>query len=672
VVRQSNPHPSYRQPEKPGRQEPRVEKSRLLIKSTLKGTAPMPGPSRPRTSLIIAVVFIGVALVLQALAGRQVAPPAVLFDSAAAFLIAGCGFMAAALAMRTRRIESTGRLTPDGDAHSRTPSVTKRWRAAISRVVTPLPEPDWSSEGAAIFGCSVLCWLAISDLVKAWQPAVVTPSAAAGAWLTGLLLAAAFPILVLERQLTDTGAERLPEASALARLLRVPMLALVALSLASGLSWLGLPAPIPWIERGIAVAIGLVAGEIIVRGLLRAFVPASHPSTRRGHVDSEIAGLIQLRWPDIHILGQSIRRQFGIDLERSWALGFIRRASFPVLIGVILFSWLLTGVTAIGASERAVYEALGTPVAVLHPGLHLHLPWPFGLLRRVDFGGVHEIPIVFDTDAAAPAESQAGAPATPAGIEDEAPAGADRLWDASHPSEASYLVASNSNGRQNFEVINIDLRVLYRIGLSDRAARDATYNVASPEAIIQAAAGRMLARYFARFTVLDVLGQNREAFIQGFQRELQARLSDLSTGVEVMGIIVEAIHPPPAAAPAYQGVQTAEIRSLVRIASARAEAAGTLSAAQTAATTVRDQALAAAAERVDGAKAELALFSGDRQAYLVGGRSFLLERRLQHFDKALRSTPLVIIDHRINKPDAPTLDLRPSLSMDAPIPEEVQ
>jgi regulator of protease activity HflC (stomatin/prohibitin superfamily) len=631
----------------------------------------MPGPSRSRTSFAFAVAFIAVALALQTIAGGRLAPPAMLFELAAAFLVAGCGFLSAALAMRTRHLEGPERVA-DADAHSRPPPVIQRWRTAISRVVTPLPDLDWSSEGAAIFGSSVLCWLATSDLVKAWRPALVTPSAAVCAWMTGLLLAAAFPILVLERQLADVGVERLPEANALARLLRVPMLALLALSLASGLAWLGFQTPITWIERGVAVATGLVAVEIIVRGVLRAFVPASHPGTRRGHVDSQIAGLIQLQRPDIHILGQSIRRQFGIDLERSWALGFIRRAIFPVLICVVLFSWLLTGVTAIGASERAVYEALGTPTAVLHPGLHLHLPWPLGILRRVDFGSVHEIPIVFDTDGGATTQSQASPPPTVAGIEDEAPAASDRLWDASHPSEASYLVASKSNGRQNFEVINIDLRVLYRIGLSDQAARDATYNVSSPEAIIQAAAGRMLARYFARFTVLDVLGQNREAFIQGFQRQLQARLSNLSTGVEVMGIVVEAIHPPAAAAPAYQGVQTAEIRSLVRIASARAEAAGTINSAQTAATTWRDQALAAAAERVDGAKAELSLFSGDRQAYVAGGQSFLLERRLQHFDKALGSIPLVVIDHRINKADAPTLDLRPSLSMDAPIPEDVQ
>jgi regulator of protease activity HflC (stomatin/prohibitin superfamily) len=189
-----------------------------------------------------------------------------------------------------------------------------------------------------------------------------------------------------------------------------------------------------------------------------------------------------------------------------------------------------------------------------------------------------------------------------------------------------------------------------------------TYNVVSPESVIQAAAGRMLARYFARFTLLDVLGQNREAFIRGFQQELQSRLTDLSTGIEIMGIVVEAIHPPPAAAPSYQGVQTAAIRSIVQVAEAKAEAVETLNLAQGNATLMRNEALATAAERVDLAKAELALFDGDRQAYSNGGKAFLLERRLQHFNKALGGVPFTLVDHRIDRADAPVLDLRPSSS----------
>jgi regulator of protease activity HflC (stomatin/prohibitin superfamily) len=33
--------------------------------------------------------------------------------------------------------------------------------------------------------------------------------------------------------------------------------------------------------------------------------------------------------------------------------------------------------------QRAVYERFGAPVRVLHPGLHLILPWPLGRLRPV-------------------------------------------------------------------------------------------------------------------------------------------------------------------------------------------------------------------------------------------------------------------------------------------------
>ena len=52
-----------------------------------------------------------------------------------------------------------------------------------------------------------------------------------------------------------------------------------------------------------------------------------------------------------------------------------------------------------------------------------------------------------------------------AGIEGPAPMSADRLWDETHPSEASYLIASEARGQQSFQIVNVDLRILYRIGL---------------------------------------------------------------------------------------------------------------------------------------------------------------------------------------------------------------
>jgi hypothetical protein len=93
--------------------------------------------------------------------------------------------------------------------------------------------------------------------------------------------------------------------------------------------------------------------------------------------------------------------------------------------------------------------------------------------------------------------------------------------------------------------------------------------------------------------------------------------------------------------------------------------------AQAEATKLRNVAVAAAAERISQANAELALFSGDRQAHQVGGAAFLLERHLQHFDKAVAGIPFTVVDHRISRDTAPTLDLRPSSNfMDSTVPEE--
>jgi regulator of protease activity HflC (stomatin/prohibitin superfamily) len=270
---------------------------------------------------------------------------------------------------------------------------------------------------------------------------------------------------------------------------------------------------------------------------------------------------------------------------------------------------------------------------------------------------VHEIPIVFSAEGE-PGSQAASANQPARGAEDIPPASADRLWDASHPGEASYLIASESQGKQSFQTVNIDLRVVYRVGLSDEAARAAAYAIADPEALIRAAAGELLVRYFARYTLLDVLGQSRERFTNDFRTELQTELQGLSTGIDVIAVIVEAIHPPPGAASAYHNVQAAEILAHSQIALRQADAISELKSAQQDATDDRNNALATAAERVDQAQAESVLFQGDRQAYHQDGKAFLLERWFSHLSTALAKSGFIVIDHRLKGATAPTIDLR--------------
>jgi regulator of protease activity HflC (stomatin/prohibitin superfamily) len=366
--------------------------------------------------------------------------------------------------------------------------------------------------------------------------------------------------------------------------------------------------------------------------------------------------------PSFQAFNTAVRQQFGIDLSRSWALAFVQRAMVPIVLVMGLLAWGVTGITALGINERAVYERLGSPVEVMGPGLHFHLPWPFGVMRLVEFGVIHDIPIAMSpTGDIRPTRQSAGVDQQQQLVPAEAaaPTAADRLWDASHTSEQSYLIASQAaNGQQTFQIAAADLRVVYRVGLTDADAMNSAYRVADPETLIMASTGQLLVRYFARYTLLDVLGQSRDAFTKEFRVALQEQLDKLSSGIEAISVVVEAIHPPAGAASAYHNVQAAEILANSQIAVQRASAIHSIKSAQQGAMEDRNKATAAAAELVSQANSESILFDSDRQARQRDGEAFLFERRAERLATGLAKSEAIVIDHRLNGRNGPIIDLR--------------
>jgi regulator of protease activity HflC (stomatin/prohibitin superfamily) len=479
--------------------------------------------------------------------------------------------------------------------------------------------------------------------------------------LGGTLVVISFPFLVLERSYADLSAEMLPEAPQLERLLRVPLTACLGLGISMILVSLGFGWGF-WIERATALLIIITALELILRSLAMCFIPFAPIERLRTVADSSVAGLLRLSMPNFHAFNVAVRQQFGIDLSRSWALAFIQRASLPVVIGLALMAWGITGITALGLNQRAVYERFGSPVAVFGPGLHVHLPWPVGVMHAVELGVVHDIPIAVSPTGDPTQASQPSAGVDQqqelVGAEAPAPPSVDRLWNASHPSEQNYLIASEASGQQSFQVADADLRVVYRVGLSDAAALDFAYRVADPEVFIRAVAGQLLVQHFSRHTLLDVLGQSRETFANEFRTALQDQLDRMSSGIEVIAVVIEAIHPPPGAAAAYHGVQAAEIFAHVEIALQRASAIRTAKTAEQGAMEQRNRAIAAATELRDRANSESVLFEADRQAWQRDNQAFLLERRFERLVSGLAKSELIVIDHRLNGRNGPTIDLR--------------
>jgi regulator of protease activity HflC (stomatin/prohibitin superfamily) len=274
-----------------------------------------------------------------------------------------------------------------------------------------------------------------------------------------------------------------------------------------------------------------------------------------------------------------------------------------------------------------------------------------GAVRSLEFGAVHALRLAGD-------EAQTG-PAI--GAEEPFPVAADRLWEQAHPGELSLLVASASAtrpARQSFQSVSADLRLLYRIGATDQAAIAATYAAADPSTLVRAISGQAIAGYFAGRTLADALGADREAMANALRDSIQAALDQAGTGIEMVAVCIEAIHPPAGAAAAYHAVRAAEIASRASVASERGRAIVVRSQSLQYAAEQQANATAGAAEIDGAAEAAATRFAADRDAAQTG-QAFLLERYFADLSAALAKSPITIIDHRLAAPDAPVLDLRP-------------
>ena len=482
-----------------------------------------------------------------------------------------------------------------------------------------------------------------------WTVPVSTGGAMSGpGGLAGavMLLLAAFPLLVTERVAAAMTPAQLPEAANLAAVLRLPVAACLLLAALAGTASAGLPLA-HVAARVLALLLLAASAEMALRTFAIWFAPPPLPLEARARIGSLLALALRPDRLSATTVARAMRAQFGIDFGRSWALAFVREAALPVLVGLLCAAWLLSGVVRVGLDQRAVYERFGAPGSVLGPGLHLLLPWPFGNARITEFGVVHAVAI---SDQALPI-----GPAEISTAEGTPPPSANRLWDSSN-ADISYLVAREREGRQSFETVSVDLRVLYRIGLSPTAAKSALYRIDDPAALLLALSRRLVAHFFAAETLAGVMDERREQIAGTLGDALQRQLDAVGSGIVVTGLIVDSLHPPVGAASAYRQVQAAEVAARTAVAEERGRANGILSQAQRDAHDTLDRAAAVSAEIVEAAKADDRRMDGDVRAWHAGGPAFLLERRLGDLQSALSGATLEIVDSRLS---GGAVDLRP-------------
>lgn len=404
------------------------------------------------------------------------------------------------------------------------------------------------------------------------------------------------------------------------------------------------------------VLLALVHGEILVRSLLRWALPAP------------VAGAPVARW-DCSLLrpivrgaaGASapVRRPAGLDLRDSWAFRFVRRAAPWYGLLLLLGAWLCTGLTGLPPDRRGIYERCGHPHAVWGPGLHWHLPWPFGRVERVEYGTVHRL-VLADVLAAADAPPPAGLPA----VEARSDRWLDRLWERAHGRELHFLTAgpapedADERARRPFELINADVVLLWRVGSTADDALAFAYGGTEPAALLRCEARRWVQSVFASATPLQLIGRDRAAMARRMAAALQRSCRTLGLGIEIVDVHFEAIHPPIEAALSFYEVQAAEREAVSQIAAARARAEQIVASARVQAGVAADEAGAARAELVSAAQARAAASGSERHIAAAFPRVFRLERHLEALGALRSGAGLTLVDHRLAAGQPTTLDLR--------------
>jgi HflK protein len=157
------------------------------------------------------------------------------------------------------------------------------------------------------------------------------------------------------------------------------------------------------------------------------------------------------------------------------------------------------------------------------PGLHYKLPWPVERLTRVQARRVRVVEIGFRTDARS-------AGAEPAAYE----------WNVQHrsgrfqrkPEEALMLT-----GDQN--MIELNATIHYDLARPD----EFVFSQADGEATVRAAAEGSLEAVVTNAALDDVLTTGRIGIEDRVKRELQARLDRYRSGIRVLGVRLEDVHP---------------------------------------------------------------------------------------------------------------------------------
>lgn len=307
----------------------------------------------------------------------------------------------------------------------------------------------------------------------------------------------------------------------------------------------------------------------------------------------------------------------GITMRSLWSIKLIRHILPYTVIAIVMVFWLSTGLVKVDSYQQgAVYRFGKLQEETLSPGLHFVLPAPFDKVELYDTEVVNKVTIGYRSEEAG-----------------------DNTWTAAHGDEEYKLLLGSGD-----EVVSINLRLEFKISNLHEYIK----NSACAECVLEALAYELVTDRTISTDLDTLLSVDRAAFSNTFREELTAKLENYRTGVEVVSVVLESIHPPVEIAETYQKLISAGIDAERYRLNAVGECATVIANAELTRTRTIEAARAAYFTKVAAANASVAEFMAAVEADNAYSDAYRYQKYLSAVSKAYGQAKIVIVGEDVN------------------------
>lgn len=307
----------------------------------------------------------------------------------------------------------------------------------------------------------------------------------------------------------------------------------------------------------------------------------------------------------------------GITMRSLWSMRYIMQLLPAAVMGVALVLWLSTGIVTVDANEEgALYRAGKLQAQTLQPGLHLTFPWPIDRVEIYDTQSVGTLTIGYVPEGEM-----------------------DNLWTEDHGIEEYRLLLGSGD-----EMVSINMKVQYKI----ENLFDYISSSAAPESLLQAKAYEIVTERTIVSDLETLLAVDRKAFSDSFQQELTEKIASHNTGLQVVDVVLESIHPPIEVADVYQSIISAGIAADELIINAENSANRSVLEAEADYITAVSDATVAQYEAIAAAKAEVAEFMASVAADTAYSDEYRFYKYMNALMQAYGNAKLILVGEGVD------------------------